>query len=119
MPGERLAAHFVDHLGNLQENPGMKHSFQGAVVWTVTSGGNRKDLRMAKTKSKDGMYLELDGHVNLVTVKRGKRSIEPLDDEIVLKSLILLIDKAVNRYAITPEFAKKLKKKFKKGKITK
>ena len=49
-----------------------------------------------KSKKKNEVYLELNGSVNIVEVKNGVKSSTPLDGEVVLRALILLIDQSAS-----------------------
>lgn len=59
---------------------------------------------MKKTKKKkkskvelEKVYLELDGSVNIVEVKNGKKTSTPLDGRLVLKVLMSVIKNAVKK----------------------
>ena len=59
---------------------------------------------MTKTKKKkkskvelERVYLELDGAVNIVEVKNGKKTSTPLDGRLVLKVLMSFIKHAVKK----------------------
>jgi len=50
---------------------------------------------MKKQKEPDGMFIELDGRVNILTREKGKEVREELDGKVVLESLLLLVTSAL------------------------
>ena len=69
---------------------------------------------MAKKSKKteaDHVYLELDGTVSIVEVKGGVKTKTPIDGNIVLQALLLLMEEAVLK-----DLMLKIKKKKPKAK---
>ena len=67
-----------------------------------------------RKKKPDGTFLELDGEVSILTRKKGKVTREKLDGQTVLKSVLYIIERAVDEFTrnpITPVETKRLKKK--------
>jgi hypothetical protein len=54
-----------------------------------------KKTKKKANKVKDEVRLELDGQVNIVEVKNGKKTSTPIDGRLVLKLLMRFLEEAV------------------------
>lgn len=62
------------------------------------------------SKKEDGTFLELDGEVNILTRKKGKEKRELLDGETVLKSVLYIIERALDEFSRNPPTKAQIKK---------
>lgn len=51
-----------------------------------------------KAKTTDSLAFELDGAVYIVETTNGKVTRSPLDGEVVLKTLVCVLEKALDEY---------------------
>lgn len=71
-----------------------------------------------KKKQPDGMFIELDGEVNILTRKNGKEKREVLDGETVLRSVVYVLESALENFKRNPPTKAELKKFKNPSKIT-
>jgi len=63
-----------------------------------------------KKKQPDGMFLELDGEVNIITRTKGKEKREVIDGETVLKSILYIMESAIDNLVKNPTTKAEIKK---------
>lgn len=60
-------------------------------------------------KKKDGLFFELEGAINILERKKGVETREPINGEVVLKLLIMVLETELDRIDRNARGAKKRK----------